>query len=1325
MSSPQASSSEDDAPLRPIGRIAARMAGANSPTARSEESTKTSPVRIGKRIFQESEDEDEDEENGDAGDIYAQMKARLLGKKEDTTSASFTTQEQDRAKEKTGKRQSSPSAKSSSTSPSRGAIVHTEQIPEAAASGTDSEGPIMNTKPRRAKHGVFMQDSDTDKSPSASSESEASEAVARNRLRDLLARKRKEREQREAEEHERRQQESTPQPSKLANLFVEEEEEDDASEVARPTQDADEAAIDDKLTQQSRPTRKASKKAIEEMNKETQRMSRNMQLTHQAKVKKKFSIADFTAKFKKQPQQIQTPVPEPLTSSAAPSSDAEGGRSADTPPSSPPSEGDAPKLGDSIFAPRGGTTDEHANVEESHLPSLQELLVATREKRDKGKAPELAECADDKVPRPEIVRPEKKRLSPRKYRIHALAPSSPNPGADSDDDLEIVKDRLSIFSTVAPRKVNEPKAFHNLRLLAQLNGNDTTTKSGKARDRSARPNMTSGQLDAQLLRRAAVQVKAERDEKIRELRAKGIMVQTQEERERDMMEVENLLEKARVEAVELRKKEKALAKLEGREGDLEASDDESDEEWMEGGREDGDEDGDGDNEEEEGEELEMDDLSGSEDEDGAENEQEREQGLVDDAADEADEESDGDEDEEMGNAQDVEAAAAPESQEADVLAPRQRATRKKFVVDDDDEDEEDLDKEAAVASSQPIDESPTQVDDLAAAFGFGAAPKPVMSPSQMFLGTMAASQSQVGGAWASQSQIQEQDSMDLFNQMVPSRPSMPTPQMPSDESQTAAFHDSLVDGDLPDTQTPPMSLDFTPHSMQSPAISRLSQASAWPSPSQDVGFGYRESPLANAQRTSQSTVDTVLLTVPESPVQPRRGRLQQRRMVDDDEDDLTGSPAPSVAKQATTAFDVLRTAAQRQPAKSADFDRQKSNAKNMVDEQAEESEDEYAGLGGASDDDADGSGDEADKAMIDTSTVDVDERKLAAYYAERSREENEAQTSRLYKDLMSGALRRRGDAFEIDSDEDEQVVERRRRRQREEARKRRLLLGDERVGTLGGDGKKEAFLRAIEDRDEEGAGELDEGGGDVEEGSQIGREGKSQEEGTQDMLKSVSGNERKRKAEEEGGREWKRPSFAQRRNAAFVKPASLKEVRESVSFLIEEPHLEERNVNASDEEDEETTGPQQAEERAPFAARRTPAKHIAVVDRLLVRKSSSSVDQEQAGLAFVRSTSSFSGFKVPSLLKRATTGAGTSKGSMGPPALKRDGSSNTSTSTSSASSGMRGKGQRSSINYAAREAERRAVVDKVEQRRKADVKRIAGMRRSGGGGMAGFGGGFE
>jgi mediator of replication checkpoint protein 1 len=135
-------------------------------------------------------------------------------------------------------------------------------------------------------------------------------------------------------------------------------------------------------------------------------------------------------------------------------------------------------------------------------------------------------------------------------------------------------------------------------------------------------------------------------------------------------------------------------------------------------------------------------------------------------------------------------------------------------------------------------------------------------------------------------------------------------------------------------------------------------------------------------------VDTVIVPavqVLESPIAKKKGRLLKRKdalaafsdLEDSDADPASGD---SENKISANAFDVMKKAV-KEKTEVDNFDKKKSRAKDMVEEQAEESEDEYAGLGGASDD---GSGDEEDeemKKMIDEGEVDVNERKIAAFYA--------------------------------------------------------------------------------------------------------------------------------------------------------------------------------------------------------------------------------------------------------------------------------------------------------------------------------------------------------
>ena len=140
-----------------------------------------------------------------------------------------------------------------------------------------------------------------------------------------------------------------------------------------------------------------------------------------------------------------------------------------------------------------------------------------------------------------------------------------------------------------------------------------------------------------------------------------------------------------------------------------------------------------------------------------------------------------------------------------------------------------------------------------------------------------------------------------------------------------------------------------------------------------------------------STVETVMLAVTESPIRKRAGKLQRGRRettVDlaEVEENLGGdisdmSDVDDIQRppKHRDAFRAMQKGARKQKTIS-DFNKKNSAAKDIVQEQADESEDEYAGIGGASDDDS-GEEDEDIKDMIDHNDVKVDERQIAAFYA--------------------------------------------------------------------------------------------------------------------------------------------------------------------------------------------------------------------------------------------------------------------------------------------------------------------------------------------------------
>ena len=71
-------------------------------------------------------------------------------------------------------------------------------------------------------------------------------------------------------------------------------------------------------------------------------------------------------------------------------------------------------------------------------------------------------------------------------------------------------------------------------------------------------------------------------------------------------------------------------------------------------------------------------------------------------------------------------------------------------------------------------------------------------------------------------------------------------------------------------------------------------------------------------------------------------------------------------------------------------------------------------------------------------------------HSDKERAEDEKRIDKLYKDLTTGALRRkRGADIDDLSDSDDEAEEKRRRKQREFALMRKALLADENIGKIG------------------------------------------------------------------------------------------------------------------------------------------------------------------------------------------------------------------------------------------------------------------------------------
>lgn len=316
--------------------------------------------------------------------------------------------------------------------------------------------------------------------------------------------------------------------------------------------------------------------------------------------------------------------------------------------------------------------------------------------------------------------------------------------------------------------------------------------------------------------------------------------------------------------------------------------------------------------------------------------------------------------------------------------------------------------------------------------------------------------------------------------------------------------------------------------------------------------------------------------------------------------------------------------------------------------------------------------------------------------------------------------RKRGGEFDI-SDSDDDVESRKRARRREFAKMRKALLENENVGKIAEDPKKLAFLRAIEDREGDSFNFLapleDPIPPDLDSQEAVESQSELQPLPTTELttMKQLSVS-----VTEDGNR--LAPST--RRTRALKKPQTFADIRESVSFLIEEPNaLSLQIIPSSSPHSSENEGT--SLRRDSFMSRRR--NNNPIIDRLSLKRAESisiatSTTSKLAFQAPAPLVGSDAGtFRVPSLLRRATTGH----------QLRGDGADENGISVNTAGTERaaggeeksdfikRGGSRKSSIGYfASRERERGTALKEAERRRRDGLRRM-GMSRVGLGGLAG------
>ena len=847
-------SEEEDDIVRPKGRMAARMQGGNS---NGEEKEDSAFARLSKTLRAEREQAEKQQTEPPAATEDAQS---------DLSDDDLPT--------------AAPKRRTNAAKPQ--SPKSGEQSP--ASSRARSYSPL------------FVDDQEAD----ADSETEKP-AKGNAKFLALVAKKRKEREEREQAEAEKKAARKA-QMEKFSSDMVSGEE-----------SDAEDPGSAHKLSQKARQPRKASKKAMDEMRQETQRMSRNMQLAHQAQTKKKITKESFFARFNFGQPEAPAAEPAPVNSSSTAgslqSSDGEGAQKArETPHTSPvlgPS--DAAKAAPHIVNETQPETNDKETTPATNEPiqadAASPVDIEMLESKDATILP--TRSAKQKEPF-QLTRPAVRVLMSRQEIARH------NKDDSDSDELEVVTSpakarRIAAFENLPARKMQESTSMTRLKALAHLTS--PTRKS---------TSMNNAELSANLLQRARQQAAKERRERIEELRAKGVVIETAEERAAMEDDMEDLVEKARREADDIKRQEKE-ARKNGQ--DLDDEEDDGDYEFS-------------------GSDA---DEEGSADENNEDN-----NNFLEQEAGEADDSSDGE-------------SEALQS-EAEDEAPGSRRKRRTRVVSDDEEDDE---------AQQQVPSTPVRPPSNAAQsaerphFPGMDSPNMSMGLTQAFAGTLADDHDEMSQSGSAAIPFSLPD------------PGRPVPRLRQEDSEIL----------VKDSQEQPDETDFMSNYQQnvtrvseSPAGRAFSQYSQIPDPTQDEGFVF--SPFDPNKRfrgtPPVSTVDTVVIGQSQSPIAERKKRHLRR-----------GPAALSAVQEEETqeddfeinanAFNIMKKSAKKT---QVPYDKKNSKAKGIVDEAAEESEDEYAGLGGASGDESDGEENAYDKQMInDNSGETVDEKELAALNA--------------------------------------------------------------------------------------------------------------------------------------------------------------------------------------------------------------------------------------------------------------------------------------------------------------------------------------------------------
>lgn len=609
---------------------------------------------------------------------------------------------------------------------------------------------------------------------------------------------------------------------------------------------------------------------------------------------------------------------------------------------------------------------------------------------------------------------------------------------DSDSDLEILP----------------PPTSNAMRKLAELAGVNTLP-NGRGSGRPGRSSAKTGN-DSDLKLMASIQAKQReqilrnRAEKDAQAKARGEGAadsKTKEEDEEDLKE--DLWDQARRSAEMIRKREKELEKEMGKMKDS-VGDSEEDEEEAEfkidvedaPESENGDSDGDL--------VVKFHDDEAEADEEGEEEDEDDEEEDEEDVEDLNDEDvpvfENMDQIQVPATLKELKDRGDSENEDADTALTFKSTKRRRGPIANEEEDED-----VAAAPTLVIN---TSTADLPAADSAG-----LLSMSQLFQdsqapgGTAPAPQHTEDAASKLRAVANYFPTQDGFESVaIPVLEQPASPQEPTPQAQTQSQTRPIRQGSELDQE-----FDLLP--------TQLSQFPA-PTPLSPIKrTGLSEIWESSEDEDTQPTEEVAKLERKEDEVQSKPSKAGLRRLMKRPDSETADHVAEST---------MAATAPVHKPSKSKrTFDTTK--ARELADEEAVESDDEWAGLGGHSDEEMDTELARELAQMVDDSRqTNEGAADLQKLFAQKQRNQDEELVNKLLTDVAAGGWRKKlgnkggslldGLSDEEDEEEDRRRAEYRRRKARQEARRRgKMLEENDQLSAMARNPRAKAFLEAIAD----------------------------------------------------------------------------------------------------------------------------------------------------------------------------------------------------------------------------------------------------------------------